>query len=922
MPNPPDQLSDQLQASLSGHYTIERELGGGGMSRVFLADETRFGRRVVIKILTHEVAAGLSAERFEREIKLAAQLQQANIVPVIGAGEIAPRDASGALPYYTMPFVEGESLRARLATCSTTVPLPLGESVAVLRDVVRALAYAHAHGVVHRDIKPENILLSGGAAVVIDFGIAKALRASITQPPGGTLTVIGTSLGTPAYMAPEQAVGDSADERSDIYAWGVVAYELLAGVHPFAASLTAQQLIAAHIAERPRELNELCATLPTALSSLVMRCLEKEPAARPQSAAEVLRVLEAPTLIGTTAATSLNPSSTSSPRSRLHWAPRWTGQNVAAAVIGLVVLAGSTAGRRRIAGALHLPGYAPSTTEGRASLAGAPLGVRLAVLPFENLGDTANAYFADGVADQVRGKLTGVPGLAVIARTSSVAYRGTHKSQQQIARELGVHYLLMGTVRWAKGANGSSRVQVNPELVELSDSNAPASKWQQPFDASLTDVFTVQTEIATQVANALDIALGLGARRELAERPTENLAAYDAYLRGGSILDAIASADATTLRRAAAYYKQATVLDSKFALAWARLSVMESRLYVNGAPTPEAAEIARIATERARALAPQGGDTYMALGSYHGRVLNDNALALQDFTTGLRVAPANGELLEATALVEQTLGRWESSLTHARRAALLDPRSANVARRLGNTLLWLRQYPEALAAYDRGLVLAPTSSSLLEETAMANIARGDQAGARAIVARPPREADLTEFVASVANYWDMYWILDDSEQLLLLQLSPVPFDNNRGTWGLTLAETYAFRGDTVRSRAYADSSRAAFEQQLQATPNDAQLHIQRGLALAYLGRASAAVKEGERGVALKPFSKDAYFGAYYQHQLVRIYLLVGQPERALDRLEPLLKIPYYLSPGWLRIDPTFASLKGNPRFERIADGHN
>ncbi|HEV2644241.1 MAG TPA: serine/threonine-protein kinase, partial [Candidatus Elarobacter sp.] len=279
-------LREQLQASLGECYAIERELGGGGMSRVFVARDVTLGRDVVVKVIAPENVEGLSVERFTREVKLAARLQQANIVPVLAAG------TSGKLPYYTMPFVRGESLRARLVNGAG---LGVAESVSILRDVARALAYAHAEGVVHRDIKPDNILLSGGAAVVTDFGIAKAIVASRTLDSGATtgITQAGVSLGTPAYMAPEQALGDPAtDHRADIYAWGVVAWELLGGAHPFAERSTMQALIAAHVTEQPPSLSARRPEVPDALAALVMRCLEKNPANRPASASELLAAVE------------------------------------------------------------------------------------------------------------------------------------------------------------------------------------------------------------------------------------------------------------------------------------------------------------------------------------------------------------------------------------------------------------------------------------------------------------------------------------------------------------------------------------------------------------------------------------------------------------------------------------------------------
>ena len=280
MTNP---LRDQLQASLGSSYEIDRELGGGGMSRVFVATEAALGRQVVIKVLPPEMFEGLSVDRFKREIGLAARLQHAHIVPVHAAGE------TDGLPYFTMPFVDGHSLRQRL---SRSGPLPITDTIGIMRDVAKALAYAHDQGVVHRDIKPDNVLLSGGSAVVTDFGVAKALSASKTQAPGGTLTQVGTSLGTPAYMAPEQAAADpDTNHRADIYAFGVMSYEMLAGSPPFHGR-TPQKLLAAHMGERPDPVETVRADVPPMLAELVMRCLEKDPDRRPQSAIELVKVLE------------------------------------------------------------------------------------------------------------------------------------------------------------------------------------------------------------------------------------------------------------------------------------------------------------------------------------------------------------------------------------------------------------------------------------------------------------------------------------------------------------------------------------------------------------------------------------------------------------------------------------------------------
>jgi len=275
-------LRDQLQHTLGTSYTLERELGGGGMSRVFVAEDTTLGRSVVVKVLPPEMASGVSIERFKREITLAARLQHPHIVPLLSAGE------TGGLPYFTMPFVEGESLRARLARGEE---VPLKAAVHLLREVASALAYAHRKGVIHRDIKPENVLITEQHAMVTDFGVAKAISAA-THADADGLTAVGVALGTPAYMAPEQVAGDpGTDHRADIYAFGVIAYELLAGRAPFAGR-TAQALMAAHVLETPEAISSRRVGVPAELSALVMRCLEKSPDDRPQSAEDILRRLD------------------------------------------------------------------------------------------------------------------------------------------------------------------------------------------------------------------------------------------------------------------------------------------------------------------------------------------------------------------------------------------------------------------------------------------------------------------------------------------------------------------------------------------------------------------------------------------------------------------------------------------------------
>jgi eukaryotic-like serine/threonine-protein kinase len=892
---PPASLADALRH----HYTIEHELGRGGMATVYRAQDLRHHRLVALKVLDPALAMGLGPERFRREIETAARLEHPHILPVLDSGE------ARSWLWYTMPYVEGESLRGRL---ERTGALPLEEALRLTGEAADALDYAHRHGVVHRDIKPENILLSGGHARVADFGIAQALEAAGDERLTGT----GIMVGTPAYMSPEQGAGArTLDGRSDIYSLGCVLFELLTGEAPFSGP-TPQAVIARRFVEPPPRVGLLRAGVPADVEEAVARALAREPVDRFQTAAEFAQALAgARTGAAPTPTPTPTPPATPVPTASL---PRTESRRRGRLPAGVAVLALGF-----ILGLGVLFAWLRFDTEGRG---GATTGPKLlAVLPFENLGDSTEAYFADGVSDAVRGKLAALPGLQVIAGTSSGQYRHTAKSPQEVARELGARYLLVGKVRREVRAGDSGWVTVSTELVEVRPRGAPTTRWQEPLEAPLTDVFQVQADIARGVAEALGVALGAGARLQLAEPPTENLAAYRAFLRGERISNRNETLDPGTIRRAIPYYEQAVALDSGFVEAWMQLSRAHSTLYFNGGtPSPAQAEAARATAARARAFGPNRPEGRLAEGLYYLAVLRDNRRALEQFSLGLRQAPNHVELLSWAGLAEQYLGRWDAALELFRRAYTLDPRSPSAARALAYAYLMVRRYPEGLAVADRALALE-TTPQFVHLKAMLHLAQGDLRQARADIRAALGRIEPATLVATFGYGWDLYWVLEESEQQLLLRVPPSAYDDNRAAWGLALAQTYALRGDQVHARAYADTAQRAFEQQLEGAPDNPELRALYGVALAYLGRKSEAVRAGERAVALAPITRHAesMAEAYIQHQLVRIYLLVGKPEQALDRLEPLLEIPYYLSPGWLRVDPTFDPLRGNPRFDRLLE---
>jgi DNA-binding SARP family transcriptional activator/TolB-like protein/Tfp pilus assembly protein PilF len=542
---------------------------------------------------------------------------------------------------------------------------------------------------------------------------------------------------------------------------------------------------------------------------------------------------------------------------------------------------------------------------------------RLAVLPFENLGDSADAYFAGGVTDEIRGKLAAMPGLEVVASLSSNDYRGSTRGLPEVARELGVDYLLVGKIRWQRGSAGSSRVRVNPELIRFTPGAPPTTRWQQPIDAAITDVFAVQADIAGKVAGALGVVLGDSVRRELKTKPTESLAAYDEYLKGEAAAQEM-KADQAGLRRAIGYFERAVSLDSTFAQAWSQLSRARTSLYSNGVPDQPLADSARTALERARRLRPDDPLVYLAAGDFYSSVNPiENERAMAEYERGLRLAPDDVELLSAAATAGGKLQRWDGILPRLERALRLDPRSATVARRVATVRLFLRQYAAADSAVDRAIAIAPTNPQMVLVKVMVALARGDLADARAVVRAAAGRIDATTLFAFLATYQDLYWVLDDAQQQWVLRLPPAAFDDDRGVWGIVRAEIHHLRGNPRAAAAYADSARLTLTAQSRASPDDAQRHALLGLALAFLGRKEEAIREGRRGVELLPIERDGLQGPYVQLQLVRIYLLVGEPDQALDQLEPLLHIPFYLSPGWLHIDPAFDPVRTHPRFERL-----
>ena len=474
-------ISERLLAALGGSYTIERELTGGGMALVFVGEDHDLERKVVIKVLPPELAASVSAERFRREILTVARLQHPHIVPILKAGEV------DGLPYFVMPYVDGESLDIRLRR---TGPLSVRETMAVMKDVARALAFAHERGVVHRDIKPGNILLASGSATVTDFGVAKALstarRSGETNKTKNGLTNTGMSLGTILYMAPEQAAGDpDIDGRADIYALGIAAYEMLSGTAPF-ANLGPREMLTARLTQAPPPLSTYRKDVPLGLERLIAKCLAIDPADRPQTAHALVEMLEDPETI----------SGSFSSAKIAHHGRRAKRMVISAlALVGAIVVSAGIYTRLHPSGtaAVAEPAGSAATSANSAPIAPGQLGV-IAVLPFVSLGsDSSNAYLATGVTNAVAGKLMKTAGLKVLAPGLPRSVK--RRSDSAATASLDAHLVLEGTVERI-----GNRLRVTARLSSTADD---VMQWADVYDRDVKDIFAVEDDIAGAIVAAV-----------------------------------------------------------------------------------------------------------------------------------------------------------------------------------------------------------------------------------------------------------------------------------------------------------------------------------------------------------------------------------------------------------------------------------
>jgi eukaryotic-like serine/threonine-protein kinase len=865
-------LIDLSQLPKVSHYVLVSKIGSGGMGEVYLAEDTELNRKVALKFLSPHLCQDADCRaRFKREAQAAAKLNHPNIVTVYEVSEFNRR------PFFAMEYVEGQPLSELIKHGDC----PLDKVTDLSLQICEGLQEAHKAGITHRDIKPANILVSqSGRAKLVDFGLASVAGAD-------KLTKEDSTLGTIGYMSPEQTQGKPTDQRSDLFSFGVMLYEMVSCKSPFKADTPAATMNAI-ARQTPEPLARYKSNVPAELQRIVSKLLQKDPALRYQTAADVISDLK-----------GLKASSQS--LTQIPAKKRRTRYVVVGAAV-LVILAVAT---YYFVKSDLFTGNKP-TAERK----------MLAVLPFENLGSPDDEYFADGITDEITGKLAAIHELGVISRTSTIQYKKTTKNIRQIAKELGVDYILEGTIRWDKG-DDTSHVRILPQLIRVSDDT---HLWAMTFQRPLTDIFAMQADIATRIAEAMNITLLASENSALQARSTRNLDAYQAYLRG---LDYWTRADATmeNWQLAVQMFQKAVDLDSTFALAYARLALAHAGMCINKYdPLGDHLTQARVAVNRSLELQPNLAYAHSALGYYYYWGLQDYDRALEQFAIAQAGATSDPEILGAKGYVWRRQGKFRAALDELKQVFLLNPRDAILAYEIAFTYYKLREFDAAEGLLNISIALAPDQSFAYEQKAFVYyLWRGDTSLARATLGSIPNQDNNS---TRLSWFWHHVLSRDYSKALSeLSRMPPIPENDQQNFTPRvqSAAMVYRLMRDETRAAIYFDSARCFLESELAVRPDDARVHGALGVVYAGLGRKEDAIREGRAAVELCPVSRDAMTGTHRVECLALVYIEVGEYDAALDQMEYLLSIPSSFSVAYYRLDPRYDPLRNLPRYQQLLE---